>query len=409
MRDLAKIVTIKELLPIEGKDRIELATFNENLYRVIVQKGFQVGDTAIFVEADSLLPNDSKYEFLKARCFKESLQRYLIKPMKMAGHISMGIVFDMSFLPKRKKPYKANEDVTDILDIKKYEPVEDASPKKQKGFVGFMWKHSLTRPIIRAITALLPKENKSFPTWLIPKSDETNLQDCSFVLDKYANVETYVTAKMEGQSATYLFQPKRNIFGRKIEMGTYTVCSRNNAYFVKRGMPHLFDLSERLGIKEKLLAYYKKYGISLAIQGEVCGPKIQKNIYDFPCHWLFVYKIRDLTNERDLPWCDLELAVERLNELGEGKFDILRVVPLVREFQVLEDMDLGNYKNAEFLCHLGFKKPFFDDGNDVIEVVSGKKGKDYFLHEGVVVRGMNNEFSFKIKDAEYAYDFSGKE
>ena len=409
MRDLAKIVTIKELLPIDGKDRIELATFNENLYRVIVQKGFQVGDTAIFVEADSLLPNDSKYEFLKARCFKESLQRYLIKPMKMAGHISMGIVFDMSFLPKRKKPYKANEDVTDILDIKKYEPVEDASPKKQKGFVGFMWKHSLTRPIIRAITALLPKENKSFPTWLIPKSDETNLQDCSFVLNKYANVETYVTAKMEGQSATYLFQPKRNIFGRKIEMGTYTVCSRNNAYFVKRGMPHLFDLSERLGIKEKLLTYYKKYGISLAIQGEVCGPKIQKNIYDFPCHWLFVYKIRDLTNARDLPWCDLELAVERLNELGEGKFDILRVVPLVREFQVLEDMDLGNYKNAEFLCHLGFKKPFFDDGNDVIEVVSGKKGKDYFLHEGVVVRGMNNEFSFKIKDAEYAYDFSGKE
>ena len=409
MRDLAKIVTIKELLPIDGKDRIELATFNENLYRVIVQKGFQVGDTAIFVEADSLLPNDSKYEFLKARCFKESLQRYLIKPMKMAGHISMGIVFDMSFLPKRKKPYKANEDVTDILDIKKYEPVEDASPKKQKGFVGFMWKHSLTRPIIRAITALLPKENKSFPTWLIPKSDETNLQDCSFVLNKYANVETYVTAKMEGQSATYLFQPKRNILGRKIEMGTYTVCSRNNAYFVKRGMPHLFDLSERLGIKEKLLTYYKKYGISLAIQGEVCGPKIQKNIYDFPCHWLFVYKIRDLTNARDLPWCDLELAVERLNELGEGKFDILRVVPLVREFQVLEDMDLGNYKNAEFLCHLGFKKPFFDDGNDVIEVVSGKKGKDYFLHEGVVVRGMNNEFSFKIKDAEYAYDFSGKE
>ena len=409
MRDLAKIVTIKELLPIEGKDRIELATFNENLYRVIVQKGFQVGDTAIFVEADSLLPNNSKYEFLKARCFKESLQRYLIKPMKMAGHISMGIVFDMSFLPKRKKPYKANEDVTDILDIKKYEPVEDASPKKQKGFVGFMWKHSLTRPIIRAITALIPKENKSFPTWLIPKSDETNLQDCSFVLDKYTNVETYVTAKMEGQSATYLFQPKRNIFGRKIEMGTYTVCSRNNAYFVKRGMPYLFDLSERLGIKEKLLAYYKKYGISLAIQGEVCGPKIQKNIYDFPCHWLFVYKIRDLTNARDLPWCDLELAVERLNELGEGKFDILRVVPLVREFQVLEDMDLGNYKNAEFLCHLGFKKPFFNDGNDVIEVVSGKKGKDYFLHEGVVVRGMNNEFSFKIKDAEYAYDFSGKE
>lgn len=408
MRDLAKIVTIKELLPIEGKDRIELATFNENLYRVIVQKGFQIGDKAIFVEADSLLPNDDKYDFLKARCFKESLQRYLIKPMKMAGHISMGIVFDMSFLPKRKKPYKANEDVTDILDIKKYELVEDASPKKQKGLVGFMWKHSLTRPIIRAITALMPKENKSFPTWLIPKSDETNLQDCSFVLDKFANVETYVTAKMEGQSATYLFQPKHNIFGKKTEMGTYTVCSRNNAYFVKRGMPHLFDLSERLGIKEKLLAYYKEYGISLAIQGEVCGPKIQKNIYDFPCHWLFIYKIRDLTNARDLSYSDLEDAIKEMNFL-EPCYDSLRTVPVVEDYRTLKELELDDYKNTESICHLGFKKPFFDDGNDVIEVLSGKKGKDYFLHEGVVIRGINNEFSFKIKDAEYAYDFSGKE
>lgn len=174
-------------------------------------------------------------------------------------------------------------------------------------------------------------------------------------------------------------------------------------------MSHLFDLSERLGIKEKLLAYYKKYGISLAIQGEVCGPKIQKNIYDFPCHWLFVYKIRDLTHSRVLSYTELQTAIDELNNLEAGKFDILRMVPVVEAYRDLKDLDLEDYENAERLCHLGFQKPFFDKGNQVLKAISGKKGKDYFLHEGVVVRGTNNEFSFKIKDAEYAYDFSGKE
>lgn len=117
MRDMAKIVTIQSLNPIEGKDRIELATFNEIIYQVIVQKGFKVGDKCIFVEADSLLPNEPQYEFLKSRCWKESLQRYRIKPTKMGNVISMAIVFDLSYLPKRKKEYKVGEDVTEVMNI----------------------------------------------------------------------------------------------------------------------------------------------------------------------------------------------------------------------------------------------------------------------------------------------------
>ena len=407
MRDMAKIVTIKELIPIEGKDRIELATFEENMYRVIVQKGFSVGDLAIFVEADSLLPNDNKYEFLKARCFKEALQRYLIKPMKMAGHISMGIVFDMTFLPKRKKAYKAGEDVSEILGIKKYEPQEDASPKKKNGLSAFMWNHTITRPIMKLMNIFQEKEKKSFPVWLIDKSDEVNLQDCSYLLKTYKDTISYVTIKMEGQSATYLFQPKKKLFSNKKKLGNYTVCSRNNAYFVKQAMPHLFDLSERYGIKEKLEAYFKTYGIMLAIQGEVCGPKIQKNIYGFTCNHFFIYKMKNLNTGKDLSFALMQLAIRELNELRPN-FDALRMVPVVPIHKTLGDLELSDYQNAEKLCHNGFKKPFFDEGNEIVST-DGKKGKDYFLHEGVVVRGTDNQFSFKIKDAEYAFDFSGKE
>ena len=404
MRDLAKIVTIKEIFPIEGKDRIELATFKENTYRVIVQKGFAIGETAIFVETDSLLPNDKKYEFLKARCFKESLQRYLIKPMKMAGHISMGIVFDLSFLPKRKKPYKAGEDVTEVMDIKKYEPVEDASPKKKTGLSGFMWNHALTRPLMRLFTAFSDNEIKAFPSWYISKSDETNLQDCSFVLEKDKDVPCYVTIKMEGQSGTFLWQPKRNVFGFKKNLGRFTICSRNNAYFVKRGMPHLFDLAESLDVKSSLEKYYKKHGVLLAVQGEVVGPKIQKNIYDLPCHHFFVYTIKDITHNRLLSYNEL---ISAFKELSDGN-TIWRLVPLLKKDMKLSALNLEDYSKAEELCHNAFRKAFLEDGNEICPMV-GKKGKDWFLHEGVVVRGMNNEFSFKIKDAEYAYDFSGKE
>lgn len=404
MRELAKIVTIKELLPIDGKDRIELATFKENTYRVIVQKGFSVGDLAVFVETDSMLPNDAKYEFLKARCFKEYYQRYLIKPMKMAGHISMGIVFDLSFLPKRKKPYKAGEDVTEVMDIKKYEPIEDASPKKKTGLSGFMWEHALTRPIMKVLSAFSNKESKAFPTWYISKSDETNLQDCSFILDKYKDTLCYVTIKMEGQSATYLWQPKRNCLGIKKNLGRFTVCSRNNAYFVKRGMPHLFDLAERLNVKKALEDYYKKHGVLLAVQGEVVGPKIQKNIYSLPCHHFFVYTIKDITHDKLLGYNELCAA---FRELSEGN-ECWQLVPCCGSNIVLSTLQLNDNTLAEGLCHKAFKKPFLEEGNQKVRFI-GQKNKDWFLHEGVVVRGMNNEFSFKIKDAEYAYDFSGKE
>lgn len=406
MRDLAKIVSIKELMSIEGKDRIELAAFNENMYRVIVQKGFKPNDLCVFVEADSLLPNDDKYEFLKARCFKECLDRYLIKPMKMAGHISMGIVFDMSFLPKRSKPYKAGEDVTDVLGITKYEPVEDASPKRVKTglFHRIMWGNPLTRPIAKLALRLTPKQNNSFPIWLIPKSDETNLQDCSYVLEQFKNVDSYVSIKMEGQSATYLYQPSRKWYGKTIGMGRFTVCSRNNAYFDKKAMPHLFELADRYDISEKLKDYFDEYGVSLALQGEVCGPKIQKNVYEFKANRLFVYKIRNLNTGKDLPFEEIIKVIAELNRLSPAA-DKLEMVPILT-CNTLGGLALEDYRNAEQLCHNGFKIPF--DDHPIVRT-TGKKNVDYRLHEGVVVRGMNNEFSFKIKDAEYAFDFSGKD
>ena len=56
MRKLATIQTIKEILPIEGADAIEIAVVNG--WSVVVAKNanHKVGDKVIYCEIDSFLP-----------------------------------------------------------------------------------------------------------------------------------------------------------------------------------------------------------------------------------------------------------------------------------------------------------------------------------------------------------------
>ena len=60
-RKLASIQLIKDLKPIEGKDRIELATIEG--WNVVVQKGsFEIGQKCVYCEIDSILPEKPEFE-----------------------------------------------------------------------------------------------------------------------------------------------------------------------------------------------------------------------------------------------------------------------------------------------------------------------------------------------------------
>ena len=113
-RALAYFFFINSIIPIEGKDRIVLATVLG--WTVIVQKDFNVGDKVVFAEIDSVFPEKPEFEFLRSKKFR-------IKTMKMAGVISQGIVFPLSILPEGE--YNIGDDVTEILGITQYEPTMD--------------------------------------------------------------------------------------------------------------------------------------------------------------------------------------------------------------------------------------------------------------------------------------------
>ena len=84
-RELAYVVTIDGIEPIEGYDRVEMAIVGG--WHIIVQKGqFKVGDPAIYFEIDSLVPSDREcFAFLEKR-------KYRIKTLKMCGVISQGLL-----------------------------------------------------------------------------------------------------------------------------------------------------------------------------------------------------------------------------------------------------------------------------------------------------------------------------
>jgi hypothetical protein len=73
MRKLATIQKIKDILPIEGADSIELAIVNG--WKVVVAKnvGHKVGDYVIYCEIDSFLPIKEEFEFLRKTSYKKNV------------------------------------------------------------------------------------------------------------------------------------------------------------------------------------------------------------------------------------------------------------------------------------------------------------------------------------------------
>jgi hypothetical protein len=295
MRDLASICTIEKVWPLEGKDKVQGASMVENSYEAMVSKDIQPGQLVAFIQEGSILPVKDTWEWLRKRCFKESVNGFIIKPMKFATIKSWGLIVPLNELgldEKVWKKFKAGDDITDVLEIRKYEPEEDASPTKGESkkayakWVKFCLSHILTRWIGRIWQKNHQNSSGGFPSNLISKSDETTIQNMKGTLQKFADERVYVTAKMEGQSFTVV-----PVFKGKKLTGAYP-CSRNNAYTVPDNSI-FWEMMRKKDIINKMKKIYKETGNAYILQGEQVGPTIQQNIYNFAENDWFVFTIKD--------------------------------------------------------------------------------------------------------------------
>lgn len=288
-RKLATIQRILDIQPIEGADFIEKARVMG--WDAVVKKGdYQVGDSCIFCEIDSIIPDGAEWG-----AFLGDHRR--IRTKKLRGVLSQGLVLPVSILPewielehvpeerrayttqirvednKSKADYQEGDDVTALLDIQKYEPPQAGDNYGYHGSSGGM----------------------RFPSD-IPKTDEIRIQSALGLLDELHGHPYVMTVKLDGRSMTAWYDDE----------GLH-VASRNfERHEENAGAEWTF--ANQSNLAEKL-----KGQVGYVFQGELCGPGIQKNRLNLKeLHW-YIFNVYDRTEHRYL---DFYTALEVMNDAG---------------------------------------------------------------------------------------------
>ena len=323
-RKLASVVKIVDIQPIPGADAIVVVTVKG--WKVVVKVNeYKVGDLAVYYEIDSFLPIRPQFEFLRKSSFKRmgSSEGFRLKTIRLRGQISQGL---LTPIPEGISNPKEGDDLTEALDIVKYEPPIPAQ--------------------------LAGKIKGTFPSF-IPKTDEIRIQNFeSEVGFSPVGERAYVTEKLDGTSFTCYFNN-----------GVFGVCGRNWE-LSETSDNSLWRMANLLQLKEKMT----KHGKNIALQGELVGAGINGNLYGLSDHKLYFFTGYDIDKGRRMFFDELEWVLFGLD---------LQMVPVLEKY--------------------GFVIP--NESNIVDYMLKYAEGKSVLNmevdREGVVVRGLEREFSFK--------------
>lgn len=285
MRKLATIRSVLETRPIEGADLIELAVVDG--WKCVTKKGeFAAGDAVIYCEIDSFLPVRDEFEFLRKSSLKvmDDREGFRLRTVKLRGQISQGLLLDPSILGRE---FSLGEDVTEELGIVNYEaPIPACLGGDVVG---------------------------GFPAF-IAKTDEERIQNLAADFDSFRGRSFYVSEKIDGTSFTaFVHEEQFGVCGRNWQLAED---ASNSHWRVVRDL----DLCGRM----------KTLGRSLAIQGELVGPGIQKNRYALKGPTVFVFNVFDIAASAYVHKAEMEAICRELD---------LSIVPPLGEMNVPDCLD----------------------------------------------------------------------
>jgi hypothetical protein len=429
MRQLATIQKIKEILPIEGRDRIALATFYDIGWKVIAGKEeVKPDDKVVYFETDSLLPIKEEYEFLRSRCYNAKLDKFRIRTMKMGQVWSEGLLIPIAKLPKddyakmleANIPEEPGSDLTELLEIKEYgaETEKDGSSSQRQVSIKspalklllkyrlfrylfykwFDWKKS--REITDSWAEIIP----------IGKTDETRVQNLTYLFGEDSPLQGQTllgTVKLDGSSCTILYSKKNKKF---------RVASRNNVFLNMKLKNDWIETVVKLKWDKALQCFAKKYKLDeVVLQGELVGPGIQKNRYSL--------------KEKTIVWFNLwaKKADEKqgrywsYDEMSQALRDIYDFFVLGEEKEGSADKNLDS--TPSLFCGYAPVKKFtefvFDSSVHTLQwfediAVGADKDLTNYPREGIVFRAkdhtllqnaqkdMSNMLSFKVINREFS-------
>ena len=279
-RKLASVRKISDLSPIEGADKIEVATIDG--WKVVVAKdvNHKVGDLVVYCEVDSFLPIREEFEFLRKSSHKKmgDQEGFRLKTIRLRGQLSQGLILPIHILPFGDA-FHEGQDVTEVLGIVKYEPPVPAE--------------------------LAGKVKGLFPSFL-RKTDEERVQNLASEYEEYrtSDHKFYVTEKLDGSSATFYL---RN--------GEFGVCSRNLELLETEGNT-FWKVARELNLEELM----SRVGFNLCLQGELIGESVQKNPYKIKGQTVRFFNGFNIDTQENIPFLEF---IELIQNLG------LKTVPIL--------------------------------------------------------------------------------
>lgn len=380
-RQLAYVVVVDSISPIDGADRVELA--NVGGWRVMVHKGeFKEGDPAIYFEIDSLLDSTNPaFAFMDKKHYKVKTQRYTFGGKGL--FISQGLLMspkDFGWAGYRStkdlNPKTTDVDSVAVKDDKgkvHYENDESrfltkqlnityavASDNKRKAAsadkyklmamrhpkLGKKWwwrklyKSNIGKKILFLFFGKKKDSATAFPTKFpgVRITDQERCENMTWVLqDKTPFI---VTQKCDGSSGTFILERK------KFNHFEFYVCSRR----VRQLTPYqksfydenyYWEVAKKYDIENKMKGWLKAHPKAWFVcwQGEVCSPQIQANPQHLKSTHLFCFHWTDSINGRR----DIRDAEKDWKAMGMEVVPIEGTIVLPDDFEEFKKMAEGKY------------------------------------------------------------------
>lgn len=374
-RALAYVVTIDEIKPIEGYDRVEYARTNGWWVIIGKQDNLHVGDKCVYFEVDSKVnAADERFAFLEKRDYK-------IKTQRMCKVISQGLLMPLSTFPELGD-LDVNTDVTDLLKVT-YSVAEDNARKNEdpdakyksmadrhkklfrQRWAKWMMKRAWGRKIMFFFFGKKKDNPREFPSF-VSKTDEERVENQPW---RIGDGKDYLaTEKLDGTSCTYALERKGK---NKFE---FYVCSRNvRQQDEKQECYHdhniYWDLAFKYNIEKHLKDFLNQYPFPkwVCIQGEGVG-SVQGNPLKLKEDDLYVFNF--ITSDIGR-WASTDGKMQ-VEEWGIKWVPILGIVQMPDTMEELKELATGK------------------------SVINPE-----VMREGIVYRSLDGQDSFKNVSREY--------
>lgn len=354
MRELAYVVKIDDIKPIEGRDRVECAVVGG--WTVMTRKGqFNPGDLGIYFEIDSKTPETEPFAFLAPKHYCIKTQKYKTPTgyfysqglLMSAQDFGWDSLNEGEFLTKKLGvTYAVAEDNKRKAKVHPDAKINAAlarHPKFAKKYGRVVKKNKFLRWFFEAIWGgSKATKATAFPTQFpfVHKSDEERCENMAWILD--VKTPFVKTTKIDGTSTLFILE--RKPFNKR----EFYVCSRNvrqltpdqktffnteNVYWQVENKFHIRDFLEKMLNDHPEWTY-------VALQGETAGlsengEKIQGNPHQFGELRFFGYNFIDSVKGR---WGSVE-ARDLTAQYG------IEWVPIVDENYILPD-DFEEFKKS---------------------------------------------------------------